>query len=472
MSAIPLLTGQPPSLTDGLNQLIVAINQAPGGAQGAPLPVLQGGTGQNNLSGIVAAGGGLLAANNLSDLTSASSARSNLGLGSLAVLSSVNNGNWSGTALAASNGGTGVSNNAANTLTFSGNFGLTLTLSGTTSLTLPTSGTVTALGNAVQGSGSIVLATSPTLTTPNIGAATATSINGLTITASTGTLTIANAKTYVVSNSLTFTGTDSTSFAFPATSDTVVTLTATQTLTNKTFTAPALGAATATSINGLAITSSTGTLTITNAKTLSVSNTLTFTGTDGTSFAFPSASDTVAGLAATQTLTNKTLTSPTLTTPALGTPASGVLTNCTGLPYTQTTSMPAFSASGSGTSVTTGVNTLAVYGTTTFDKLSNYNNTASNYKFTAPVAGIYRVHADGYCANSAGNNYSISCWKNGASIGGNNYNTAGSNATQPMEYNQLVSLAANDYLQIYFFQDSGSTKTMTGLNFSVSFVSN
>ena len=34
----------------------------------------------------------------------------------------------------------------------------------------------------------------------------------------------------------------------------------------------------------------------------------------------------------TETLTNKTLTSPTLTTPALGTPASGVLTNATGLP--------------------------------------------------------------------------------------------------------------------------------------------
>lgn len=47
------------------------------------------------------------------------------------------------------------------------------------------------------------------------------------------------------------------------------------------FTTPALGVATATSINGLAITSSTGTLTITNAKTLSASNTLTFAGTDG-----------------------------------------------------------------------------------------------------------------------------------------------------------------------------------------------
>ena len=61
----------------------------------------------------------------------------------------------------------------------------------------------------------------------------------------------------------------------------IATLTGAQTLTNKTLTAPVLGAATATSINGLTITSSTGTLTITNAKTLAVTNTLTFAGTDG-----------------------------------------------------------------------------------------------------------------------------------------------------------------------------------------------
>jgi len=47
----------------------------------------------------------------------------------------------------------------------------------------------------------------------------------------------------------------------------------------------------------------------------------------------PAVTDTVVGIAATQTLTNKTLTSPVLTTPALGTPASGVLTNATGINY-------------------------------------------------------------------------------------------------------------------------------------------
>lgn len=45
--------------------------------------------------------------------------------------------------LGSDRGGTGVSNNAASTLTISGNFGTTFTVSNTTSLTLPTSGTLT-----------------------------------------------------------------------------------------------------------------------------------------------------------------------------------------------------------------------------------------------------------------------------------------------------------------------------------------
>jgi hypothetical protein len=57
----------------------------------------------------------------------------------------------------------------------------------------------------------------------------------------------------------------------------------------------------------------TGTQTLTNKTIAYSSNTLT----------------DVVGVTATQTLTNKTLTSPTLTTPALGTPASGDLTSCT-----------------------------------------------------------------------------------------------------------------------------------------------
>jgi hypothetical protein len=64
------------------------------------------------------------------------------------------------------------------------------------------------------GTGVVVFNNSPTLITPTLGAATATSINGLTISSSTGTLTIANGKTLTASNTLTFTGTDTSSVAF------------------------------------------------------------------------------------------------------------------------------------------------------------------------------------------------------------------------------------------------------------------
>ena len=68
--------------------------------------------------------------------------------------------------------------------------------------------------------------------------------------------------------------------------------------------------------NGGDVVTLTGTQTLTN-KTISYADN-TLTG--------------VVGVTATQTLTNKTLTAPVLTAPVLGTPASGTLTNATGLP--------------------------------------------------------------------------------------------------------------------------------------------
>ena len=59
------------------------------------------------------------------------------------------------------------------------------------------------------GTGLNVLNTSPTLVTPNIGSATAATVNGLTITTTTGVLTITAAKTATFSNTLSFSGTDS-----------------------------------------------------------------------------------------------------------------------------------------------------------------------------------------------------------------------------------------------------------------------
>jgi hypothetical protein len=93
----------------------------------------------------------------------------------------------------------------------------------TTFLSAGTSGDILTYGgsnapawSSGTGTGSPVRATSPTLTTPTLGVATATSINKVAITApaTSATLTIADGKTLTASNTLTFTGTDSSSVAF------------------------------------------------------------------------------------------------------------------------------------------------------------------------------------------------------------------------------------------------------------------
>lgn len=115
---------------------------------------------------------------------------------------------------------------------------------GTLSVTVPGSGVLTWIATPSSanlaaaitdetGSGALVFGTSPTLTTPTLGVATATSINKVTITApaTSATLTIADGKTLTASNTLTLAGTDSTTMTFPSTSSTVLTTGNTATIT-------------------------------------------------------------------------------------------------------------------------------------------------------------------------------------------------------------------------------------------------
>jgi Chaperone of endosialidase len=127
--------------------------------------------------------------------------------------------------------------------------------------------------SGLQGSGgSLVMAGTPTLTTPVLGVATATSINGLTITSSTGTLTITNGKTLVTSNSLTLAGTDGTTMTFPGASDTVGGLGTAQTWTaaNTHNVARTIASGAAATLDDIGVTAATttisGTTTIATAK--------------------------------------------------------------------------------------------------------------------------------------------------------------------------------------------------------------
>lgn len=218
---------------------------------------------------------------------------------------------------------------------------------------------------ANTGTGSVVRATSPTLVTPILGAATATTINGLAISTSTGTLTIANGKTLTSSNSLAFTGTDGTIFAFPGSSDTVVTLSAAQTLTNKTLTAPTIAA----NDNAFTLRDDGDT-----TKLLQFQLSGLTTGTTRT-LTVPDASTTLVGTDTTQTLTNKSIVASQLT----GTLQAGQFPALTG-------------------DVTTTAGALATTLATVNSNVGSFGSTTSCVTVTANAKGLITAISAATCA--------------------------------------------------------------------------
>ena len=188
------------ALVSNGTDIIVAQNYFSALTLGAALPVASGGTGLT-----AGTSGGVLAYTASGTLASSSALTASalvLGggagaaptpMGSLGTTTTVLHGNVSGAptfgavsltadvsgTLPAANGGTGVANNAASTITISGAFATTLTVSGTTGVTLPTTGTLATLAGTETFTNKTL--TNPTLTTPVLG--TPTSGNLTTCTA-------------------------------------------------------------------------------------------------------------------------------------------------------------------------------------------------------------------------------------------------------------------------------------------------
>jgi len=179
-----------------------------------------------------------------------------------------------------SNGGTGVSNNSASTITISGNYGTTFTVTGTTAVTLPTSGTL--VNTAVTTLSSLV----------SVGTITTGTWNASVIGPAYGGTGVANnaASTITISGNYasTFVVSGAYSYTFPAATDTLVNLGSSQTLTNKTLTNPTITAYLETA-PAIANSSTAVTLSLSSGTVLSYTLTgnCTFTmptATSGTSF--------------------------------------------------------------------------------------------------------------------------------------------------------------------------------------------
>ena len=197
-------------------------------------------------------------------------------------------------------------------VTGTGTFGSTITYGGVT------------LTAAVTGTGKMVLDTSPTLVTPVLGVATATSINKLTLTApaTSATLTVADGASLVTSGaySLTLTATAATNVTLPTTG-TLATLAGSEAFTNKTLTNPTVTNYVETVV-AIGNSGTTQTLSLTNGtvQTVTMTGNCTFTmptATAGKSFILICTQDGTGSRTAVFTSVKfPSGTAPTLTTTA------------------------------------------------------------------------------------------------------------------------------------------------------------
>lgn len=150
-------------------------------------------------------------------------------------------------------------------------------------------------------------------------------------------------------------------------------------------------------------------VTTASGKVLTVSNSLTLAGTDGNTMTFPSGSDTVVTLGASQTLTSKTLTNPTVTNYLETVNAIGTVTSSSSLNITTgsiqtatltastacTFTMPSVTPAGHSFTLLLKQATSTGNGTATFSSVKWNGSGAPTQTATAGTMDIYSFITDG-----------------------------------------------------------------------------
>ena len=165
----------------------------------------------------------------------------------------------------------------------------------------------------------------------------------------------------------------------------------------------------------------------------------------------------VISLLAPVTNSDRTLTLPDVTGTVLSTATAGVPVNG-----------PAFSALQGSQAVNSVTFTKLACATEEFDTNSNYDS-ATNYRFTPTVAGYYQVNGQYYLNSTSGGCITV-VYKNGSAAKYGSFSVANSYGAASNVSALIYLNGSTDYVELYSYQNTGSTVTGSGSYFQASMV--